>query len=192
LKTRSRIKALVVLLGVLAAAFLFVALVLEKWHLRIAGPAALGVTFGGCPHPGVDGPGAEYLAQVDRWVELREVRGVGGAEEGDTALTARATDDGVEGEYTYLLHDSYLPGVEWALKNDGAAWLAMSAEEFRGPQDVAYVVAFGPGGEGFLPGDCQDRFRSYLAERSGEGFLAEMVSTQPDDLPALFARHGYE
>jgi hypothetical protein len=63
----------------------------------------------------------------------------------------------------------------------------MSTIEGAGPRDVD-VVAFGPGGEAFLPGECQDRFGRHLAELSGATFLAKVVGASREELQLLFAR----
>ena len=188
----TRAKVAVAFLGVLAylaLAVLSVGLIGEKWQLRIAGTAALGVHFGGCPYHHVDGPGVPYMAEVDRWVRLEEVTGVRHEEQRLSELKATAVDDGSAGDYRYFLPGSFVPGIEWALRNGGEAWLAMSSQDGPGSAKVSYVVAFGPGGEPFLPGECQDHFRRFLAETSGDDFLREIVGKPPDELKRLFARY---
>jgi hypothetical protein len=187
----TRAKVGIALIGVLAyvaLAVLSVGLIGEKWQLRVAGTAALGVHFGGCGRI-PDGPGAPFMAEADRWVLLEEVTGVRHHDQRPSELEVTAVDDGSAGAYRYVLHQSFIPGIEWTLRNGGEVWLAMSSLEGLGPERVSYVVAFGPGGEPFLPGECMDHFRRFLAETSGDGFLREIVGKPPDELKRLFARY---
>ncbi|MEE9416164.1 MAG: hypothetical protein V3V01_12840 [Acidimicrobiales bacterium] len=121
------------------------------------------------------------LSFVEEWVHLRSVLQ---AERVDlaTRLWSPATVLSTEGKtYNIEIHNAMWSGVDWALANGGAVWIALNTpvkeSEAAGiiPRS-SYVIATDSSGVAFIPGACE-YFTVYepLAEQRGDAETQKLL-----------------
>ncbi len=177
------------------------------WPSLEAPIETLAAAFAACPEASGDVADAvSYMEGTAGWLEIGGVVSGGWNEEGDPATrpatveVLSATGSGealVEGDVaTIEIHDTYWPGIDWALANEAGVWFGLVEEWVVGAEDVVGLVAVTlPDGRVFLPGECQHSIMyEPMAEQFGEAFdsimnralglvgheLAEVLHPEPE------------
>lgn len=160
-----------------------------------ASVSELNAAFSQCPYPEADhAPALEFLASPVDWFKLIEAKVDNDDIDSDRPIevTVVVERDGSTTDEAITLHQSYWPGIEWAMANGGTAWLAIGDPDiYEGENFVLYVVAFTADGRAFFPGTCQALFLYEPLEVEFGGQLEEVIAEMTGVTgPELAARLG--
>jgi hypothetical protein len=163
--------------------------------------------LGTCSHRPDDWSGRTGLfVSAERWLEVRrsspELRDVAAERPErhvDLTLLVQAYRHGVERvgsphRETVALYGLSAPGVEWALRAGGRAYLALSSTGLERELE-SYVVVRHSDGSLFFVGDCAfDLLTGPMQERLGAGYgplMEDLLGRTRDAVARVLGEHGF-
>lgn len=119
----------------------------------------LGAKYGACADPDAETSvdPRDFLVAATDWRLITRVRRAEQEPAGDVHTRPATVVTSTGEQVDVRIHDSYWPGIDWALANDAKVWFGAADPTTYQAGTVGIVLVATRSGDVFFPGDCQDQ-----------------------------------